>query len=89
MRSLEEDPVIQKLKQYQPQQVVRGKIYKFIPFGALVQIDNDVFGFIHSSEFGGVEAMQQKISLNQELDFVIDTINLNEKRINLHLKEAL
>ncbi|HOK20650.1 MAG TPA: S1 RNA-binding domain-containing protein [Candidatus Paceibacterota bacterium] len=89
LRSLEEDPVIQKLKQYQPQQVVRGKIYKFIPFGALVQIDNDVFGFIHSSEFGGVEAMQQKISLNQELDFVIDTINLNEKRINLHLKEAL
>ncbi len=87
LRAQKEDPVLKKLQQYQPQQVIKGKVHKFIPFGALIQIEDDVFGFIHSSEFGGIEAMQQKLALNQELEFIIDTVNLNEKRINLRLKE--
>jgi len=87
LKALQEDPSIQKLRHYQLQQIVKGKVYKFIPFGALIQIEDDIFGFVHSSEFGGVEEMQKNLKLNQELEFLIDTINLNEKRINLHLKK--
>jgi len=85
LKALQQDPVIEKLKQYQPGQVVKGIVYKFLPFGALVQIEPDIFGFIHSSEFGGIEEMKKQISLNQEMEFKITSINTNEKRINLEL----
>ncbi len=87
LKSLQEDPVVEKLRHYQPKQIVKGKIYKFIPVGALVQIEDNIFGFIHSSEFGGLEEMQKNVSLNQELEFVINDINISEKRINLSLKQ--
>jgi len=85
LKSLQQDPIVEKLKKYQPHQIIKGYIYKFLPFGALIQIEPDVFGFIHSSEFGGVEEMQKQISLNQEMDFQITNINTNEKHINLEL----
>jgi len=87
LRELQEDPVIEKLRQYKPGQIIKGKVYKFIPVGALIQIEDNVFGFVHSSEFGGIEEMQSKITLNQELEFIVSEVNPNEKRINLSLKK--
>ncbi|MGB9609291.1 MAG: S1 RNA-binding domain-containing protein [Minisyncoccia bacterium] len=87
LKALEQDPIIEKLKNYQPQQIIKGRVYKFLPFGALIQIDADIFGFIHSSEFGGIEKMKEQLELNKEEEFVISNINLNEKRINLQLKK--
>jgi small subunit ribosomal protein S1 len=87
LRELQEDPVIEKLRQYKPGQTIKGKVYKFIPVGALIQIEDNVFGFVHSSEFGGIEEMQSKITLNQELEFIVSEVNPNEKRINLSLKK--
>lgn len=87
LKALQQDPLIEKLKQYQPQQIIKGKVYKFLPFGALIQIDSDIFGFIHSSEFGGIEKMQQQLKLNDEGEFIISNINFNEKRINLQIKK--
>ncbi len=86
LKNLQEDPLLQKIKQYQINQIIKGKVYKFLPFGVLIQIEPDVFGFVHSSEFGGIENMQQQLALNDEKEFIVSNINIAEKRINLRPK---
>jgi ribosomal protein S1 len=59
-----------------------------MPFGALVKIEPEMYGFIHSSEFGGLDEMKEKIELKKSYNFIIDSIKIKEKRINLKASSA-
>ena len=69
-------------------QTVTGKPFKYNPFGAFITVEGaDVQGLIHVSEFGSVEAMKEKLELEKEYQFVIETLRPEDKRLILKLKK--
>lgn len=88
IKALKQDPWMDKIEKYGEGQIIKGEVYKFMPFGALVKIEPEMYGFIHSSEFGGLDEMKAKIELKKTYNFIIDSIKTKEKRINLKASSA-
>lgn len=88
LKALKKDPWLEKIEKYKEGQTISGEVYKFMPFGALIKLEPDVFGFIHSSEFGGLEEMQKQLEIKKSYDFTIEAIKAKERRINLKLQPA-
>lgn len=65
---------------------IKGKIFKFNPFGAIVDLESNFQGVIHVSEFGGIEEMKKELILGQTYQFIVAAIKPEEKRIILKLK---
>ncbi|MCL5004791.1 MAG: S1 RNA-binding domain-containing protein [Patescibacteria group bacterium] len=87
LKTLKADPwekIEEKLKEGQE---IKGVVGKFNPFGALVNLENDLQGAIHVSEFGGLEEMKKQIEPNKEYTFVVSSLKPQEKRILLKLKK--
>jgi len=75
------------LETFNEGQEVQGTVTRFNPFGAFVGLTPEIQGLIHVTEFGGVEEMKQRINLNQQYTFRIDSIKPAEKRIILKMLE--
>ncbi len=86
LKALKSDPWEKVSEKCKPGQEIRGIIYKFNPFGAVVDLDNGVQGMIHISKFGGQDEMKKSLAQGQEYSFIIESINLEEKRITLDIK---
>jgi len=85
LKALKKDPWLEKIEKYHEGQSIRGEVYKFMPFGALVKLEPDIFGFIHSSEFGGLEEMEKRLEIKKSYEFILEAIKIKERRINLKL----
>jgi len=72
---------------YKAGESVKGKVYKFNPFGATIDLENGIQGMIHISEFGGTEEMRRELALGENYSFIIDSIRPEEKRLTLKLKK--
>jgi len=66
---------------------VKGTARKFNPFGAYINLENDLWGLIHVSEFESAEEMKTKLEIGKEYAFIINSIKPEEKRIVLKLKK--
>lgn len=86
LKALKNDPW-GKIADYKAGQEIRGKVYKFNPFGATIDLDGGLQGMIHISEFGGLDEMKKELSLGSHYEFVIENIKPEEKRIALKLKK--
>ena len=67
-------------------QEVKGKVYKVNPFGAYIDIGQDLYGLIHVSEFGSPEELKKQMEPGKQHTFIIEAIKPEEKRIILKLK---
>ena len=69
---------------------VTGTINRFSPFGAFVQLENDINGLIHLSEISNqkVEDPADFLDIGQEVDAIVINIDRDEHRIGLSLKAA-
>ncbi|HOF50265.1 MAG TPA: S1 RNA-binding domain-containing protein [Candidatus Colwellbacteria bacterium] len=85
LKALQPDPWKDIDKQFKAEDVVKGLVYKFNPFGAFIKLNDDIVGLIHVSEFGSTEAMRSEINVGQTYDFLIVSIKPEEKRIVLKL----
>lgn len=88
LKALIADPwekIEEKLKEGQE---VSGVVYKFNPVGALINLDFSLQGLVHISEFGGSEEMKKQLEIGKSYQFIVDSIKLPERRINLKLKLA-
>lgn len=85
-KALEEDPWLKEIENWSENQEVTGRVHKLISIGAMIQLSDKIYGFIHSSEFGGLEAMKEALELDKSYPFVIESIKKDEKRINLKRK---
>lgn len=83
LKALKKDPWLEKAENYKEGGIVSGEVYKFMPFGALIKLDAEIYGFIHSSEFGGLEKMRESLELKKTYEFSIESVKMKEKRINL------
>ncbi len=87
IKALKPNPWEEAGKKYKAGDAVEGKIYAFHPFGAIVDLEGNLQGQVHVSEFGGAEEMKGKLSLGQKYEFVIEDVKPDEKRIILKLKK--
>lgn len=85
LKALKKDPWKNIEKKYKKGDKVIGKVTKFNPFGAFVQITPKIQALCHISEFGTKSKMEEKIKIGQKYDFQILEINPKEHRLSLKL----
>lgn len=81
LKRLQEDPWESVKKNYKKGQEVKGKVIKIDHFGAFVQIDKDIHGLAHISQFP--EGINLKIS--RQYKFKINSLEPKEHRMGLEL----
>jgi len=87
LKALKTDPWINAEEKLKENQEIKGVVSKFSPFGALVNLENDLQGAIHVSEFGSLEEMKKQIEIGKSYEFIVASIKPQEKRILLKLKK--
>ncbi len=87
LKALKSDPWEKIEERYKPGHVVVGQVYKFNPFGAVINLEGDIQGLIHIAEFGGQDEMKAALAAGSSYTFVIDSMKPAEKRIILKLKK--
>ncbi|MFH0852705.1 MAG: S1 RNA-binding domain-containing protein [bacterium] len=85
LKALKKDPWSEIEGKYQKGQQVKGTVTKFNPFGAFVQLDKDIHGLIHISEFGNEAAMKEALVTDKEYDFKILSIEPRVHKMALSL----
>lgn len=88
IKRLEKDPWMESIKKYEVGQSVKGKITKIMPFGAFVELDPDIYGLVHSVELSNDEVKDpsEVVSIGDEKEFKIISIEPNEHRLGLSLR---
>jgi small subunit ribosomal protein S1 len=88
LKALKEDPWQNIEEKYQNGQVVKGKVIKFTPSGAFVQIDNGIHGLIHSIEFTKQnQQIENILQLDQSYEFKILSLSPKMHKMALTLKQ--
>lgn len=83
LKALKADPWQNAEGLYTEGATVRGTVYAFTPFGAIVNLDRGLQGIVHVTTFGSVEAMKQALPAKSSHEFMIDSMRLSERRITL------
>lgn len=87
LKVLKVDPWGKAGEKYKAGDEVAGTVSRFNPFGAFVNLDPELQGLIHVSEFGGVEEMKKQIEEGKTYTFRIESVKPEEKRIILKMKK--
>jgi len=90
LKQIEPDPWIQVPDKYAIGSVVRGRIVNITNFGAFAKLEEGVEGLIHISELDEkhVDNPNEVVSIGDELDLKVISLDSEERRIGLSLKEA-
>ncbi|MBI3627545.1 MAG: S1 RNA-binding domain-containing protein [Candidatus Sungbacteria bacterium] len=89
LKALTPDPWIAAGEKYKKGEIISGKVTKFNPYGAFVQIDETIQGLAHISEFGTRTKMREVLELGKTYDFKIVSIDIPEHRLSLALEGFL
>lgn len=87
LKALKPDPWLNIEEKLKENQEVKGIVYKFNPFGAFINLENNLQGIIHVTEFGSIEEMKKQVEPGKEYQFIVASIKPQEKRIILKLKK--
>jgi len=70
--------------------IIEGTVVRIAPFGAFIQLDPGVDGLVHISQLADyrVEKPEDVVSVNQVVKVKILSIDPQEKRIGLSIREA-
>lgn len=85
LKQLKVDPWMNVAEKYHKDDMAEGRVTKFNPFGAFVELDADIQGLAHISEFGSEENMREALALDQTYKFKILLVDPKEHRIALGL----
>lgn len=86
LKALKENPWDRVLERYERDAIYPGRVLKIIPFGALVQLDPEIHGVAHVSQFAGdLELLKQELEPGKTYPFRVISIEPKEKRIGLQL----
>lgn len=88
MKRLLPDPWQEIVEKYPVGSVVKGTVNRFSPFGAFVQLPDELNGLIHLSEItdGKVTDPSEFLEIGQEVEATVINIDRDEHRIGLSLK---
>lgn len=83
-KQMQDDPRIELYKKYSVGQEVKGVIIKLMPFGAVVELEKKVSGFLHISECEyGLNDMRDAYKMGDEIECKIIDIDLSNFKISL------
>lgn len=85
LKALKKDPWLEIDSKYKKDQIIEGEITKINPFGAFVQLDKDIHGLVHISDFKSLEQMSQELKIGQKYQFKILTIEPQVHKMALSL----
>ncbi len=66
---------------------VNGSVYKTNPFGAYIDLGNEIYGLIHVSEFGSLDELKKQLETGKKHKFIVEAVKPEEKRVILKLKK--
>ncbi len=90
MKALQPEPWKTIEDKYQVGQKVNGKVVSLTEYGAFVEIEKGIEGLIHISEMSWTEHIKhpsQKVSMGQTIDAVILSLDKENKKLSLGLKQ--
>ena len=90
MKALQPEPWKSIEDKYQVGQKVNGKVVSLTEYGAFVEIEKGIEGLIHISEMSWTEHVKhpsQKVSMGQAVDAVILSLDRENKKLSLGLKQ--
>jgi len=85
LKALKKDPWKDSENQYKKGDSVKGRVSKFNPFGAFIQITPQIQGLCHISEFGTQKKMEESLVLGETYDFEVLLIEPDEHRMSLRI----
>ena len=90
LKQLQEDPWSKVLDRYAVGQVVTGSVSRIVPFGAFVQLEPNLEGLIHISEFSEnhVKNIRDIVQENDSVSVKIIRLQPDEQKIGLSLKNV-
>jgi ribosomal protein S1 len=86
LKALKTDPWLEAGNLFKEGQEVTGKVYKFNPFGAIIDLEGGLQGLIHVSEFGGLDEMKKILEVGNSYEFIVGSVKPEEKRLILKAK---
>ena len=87
LKALKKDPWDDIADKYKKGDTIKGKIVKFHPFGAFVEIGQGIYGLIHVSEFENIEKAKEALSLGKKYNFKITFFNPPAHKMTLTLAD--
>ena len=87
LKALKKDPWKDIGKKCKKGDTIKGKVTKFNPFGAFVQISSKIQGLCHISEFGSQKKIEKILKIGGKYDFQILSIEPEKHRMSLKLVE--
>lgn len=85
LKALKKDPWQEIEGKYAKDQIVEATITKINPFGAFAQLDKDIHGLIHVSDFGSPDAMNAQLQVGQKYQLRIVSIEPQIHKMALSL----
>jgi len=90
LKALQKDPWEKKIRKYKVGNIVEGEITKLSPFGAFVQLDEDIHGLAHISEITDDPSQLEKVvKIGEKRKFKILSIEPQEHRLGLSIKALI
>ncbi len=90
LKQLVDDPWTRAEKKYPVETKVRGRVVSLTDYGAFVEIEEGVEGLIHVSEMSWTKKVRHPskiLSVADEIDAIVLSINPESKRISLGMKQ--
>ncbi|WKC87822.1 30S ribosomal protein S1 [Borreliella japonica] len=91
LKALKANPWDSVEVKYKIDSIVKGKVVKILPFGAVIELDSELSGFLHISNFSWVRVIkspQELIKLGQIVEVKILEIDKENQKISLGIKQV-
>jgi small subunit ribosomal protein S1 len=87
LKALKEDPWIKAEEYFKEKDEVKGAVYLYNQFGAIINLPYNLQGLVKITHFGDLQEMKKKLPQGAVKEFIIESIKPQERRIMLLPKE--
>ncbi len=90
LKQTTEDPWTKLVETYPVDSIVDGKVTKIVPFGAFIELDDNVEGLVHISEIAmkHIDSPAQVVKVGEVVKVKVMDVNVERRRISLSMKAA-
>lgn len=92
IKQLESNPWLEAEEKYPAETKVQGKVRGFTDYGAFIELDSNIEGMIHISDFSWTKRIahpQDVLKKGQKVEAVVLSVDSKNRRISLGLKQLL
>lgn len=90
LKQTTEDPWAKLVETYPVGSIVDGVVTKIVPFGAFIELGDNVEGLVHISEMASkhIDSPAQVVHVNDPVKVKVMDVNVERRRISLSMKSA-